>query len=370
MKKKILHIQVLPKLSGVQKISLEIFKNLSDDEYEKWIFFSADMDEDNKNICTKAFEAVGTKVVFSQRLRREISFRDFPAFWEIYRLCKKERFDIVHTNSTKPGIIGRIAATFAGIPLVIHTVHGLSFHDFTKFPKWQFYWFCEMLASIFCHKIVLVNQYYKKHFKWFDGKVTTIHNSLDFSEFPDTQSIEREKSPAKILFVGRLDEQKDPITLLQAAKKVIKTAPQTLFTLVGDGSKYDECKLFIGQNNLENNVFLEGWKTDVLKYYPTHDIFCSSSIYEAFGLIFLEAGYYGLPVVTTNVEGISEVVINEHTGLLSAPKDADKLAENILKLLKNNKLRKDYGENAKKWVTTQFAIDKMVKEYAKMYKNT
>jgi glycosyltransferase involved in cell wall biosynthesis len=113
-------------------------------------------------------------------LYREIGIRDIGAFIEIYSICKRERFDIVHTHSTKPGIIGRIAAKLAHVPLVIHTVHGLSFHDFVKFPRWHFYWICEMIASFFCDNIVLVNNYYRKYFKLFKSKVITIYNGVNF----------------------------------------------------------------------------------------------------------------------------------------------------------------------------------------------
>lgn len=152
MRIKILHIQVLPKLSGVQKVSLEIFKKLNNEKYDKYILFSDSIGYGDRAECIKEFEATGAKVLFSKLLKREIGISDFPALFELYKLCKREKFDIVHTNSTKPGIIGRIAAFVAGVPLVVHTVHGLSFHKFVKFPIWQFYWACEMIASCFVTK--------------------------------------------------------------------------------------------------------------------------------------------------------------------------------------------------------------------------
>ena len=160
--KKILHIQVLPKLSGAQKVSLDILRSLPT-EYDKYILFGDLLDSGDKADCIKQFEKVGVKVLLLSELKREICWNDIHAFWKIFKLCKKEKFDIVHTNSTKPGIIGRIAATLAGVPLVIHTVHGLAFHQFMKFPRWHFYWLCEMFASLFCDKIILVNQYYSKY---------------------------------------------------------------------------------------------------------------------------------------------------------------------------------------------------------------
>lgn len=364
--KKILHIQVLPKLSGAQKISLEIFKALPDTQYEKWILFSDSTDAGDKQACVDAFKATGAKVILSSKLKREIGFADFGATKEIYKLCRKEKFDIVHTHSTKPGIVGRIAATLARVPKVIHTVHGLSFHKFVKFPKWQFYWGCEMFASLFCNQIIMVNKFYGKYFKWFQGKTTTIYNGIDFSKLQlPMQKIENEFP--KILFVGRLDNPKDPLTLLNAAKIVVQKYPKTIFTLVGDGELYDKCQNYITDNNLNENIKLEGWQNNVSRYYGSHDIFAAPSIYESFGLMFVEAGYYGLPCVSTNVEGIPEVVENGQTGILCNPKDTDALANNLIELIENKSLRELMGHQAHKRVTALFSNETMTAEYIKSY---
>lgn len=367
--KKILHIQVLPKLSGVQKISLEIFRKLPDREYDKWILFSAESEGGCEEECIKQFEAAGVKIILSKNLRRSIGWRDIFAFLEIYRLCRMEKFDIVHTHSTKPGIVGRIAATCARVPLIVHTVHGLAFHKFIKFPLWQFYWICEMFASIFCDKIILVNKYYINYFRWFRRKTLTIYNGIDFSVFSgmNTEVSYKLTSCIKVLFVGRLDIQKDPITLLKAWRIVYTKYPGTQFTMVGDGEKYQECKEFIINNDLSDNVVLTGWSGDVAGYYASHDIFAMSSIYESFGLIFLEAGYYKLPVVATNVEGIPEVVEHEKTGLLSKPLDADTLAQNIIRLIEDDVLRHQMGLAGYQRVKMKFSSARMVKEYLDIY---
>lgn len=368
LRKKILHIQVLPKLSGVQKVSLEIMRGLPDEEYEKWILFSESTEKGNIEECIKQFELAGVRVILSSNLRREIGLKDLPAMLEIYQLCRKEKFDIVHTHSTKPGIIGRIGAYFGRVPMIVHTVHGLAFHDFIKFPTWQFYWICEMFSSLFCDKIILVNQFYSKYFAWFKNKILTIYNGMDFLYLPLLNNPkELASNSIKILYIGRLDTQKDPITLLNAMDIVVRKHPQVTLTIVGDGEKYDECSAFIKAKHLENNIALEGWQTDVSKYYSTYDIFAMSSIYESFGLIFLEAGYYKLPVIATNVEGIPEVVKDGETGLLSNPKDPEALAKNMIRLIENPDLRVSMGERGYERVITHFSSQRMVSQYKQIY---
>ncbi len=366
MKKKILHIQVLPKLSGAQKISLEIFKNLPSEQYEKWVLFSDSLDIGDKQACAAAFQECDVKVIFSSKLKRSIGLSDIGATKEIYRLCKDEKFDIVHTHSTKPGIVGRIAARLAGVPKVIHTVHGLAFHKFIKFPKWQFYWLCEMFAAMFCHRIIIVNKYYLKYFKAFGRKNRVIYNGIDFSTFPQLPKSESEK--CRVLFIGRLDEQKDPITILQAAKRVLSSNSEVCFTLVGDGEKMDECKAFIADNNLEQNIELLGWQNNVAQYYANSDIFFAPSIFESFGLMFVEAGYYSLPIVASNVEGIPEVVEDGVTGLLSNPRDIDSLSASLIKLIEDKEYRTEMGQNNYKRVTSLFSSEKMTSQYLEEYR--
>lgn len=369
MRIKILHIQVLPKLSGVQKVSLEIYKKLSNEVYDKYILFSDSLDCGDKDECIKEFEKTGSKVLFSRYLKREIGINDLPAFIELYKLCRREKFDIVHTNSTKPGIIGRIAAFLAGVPLVVHTIHGLSFHKFVKFPVWQFYWACEMFASLFCHKIVIVNKYYSKYFKWFKNKTSTIYNGIDYSKFPTTNkdAYTDKKGIVNILFVGRLDKPKNPLLLLEAARRLRTTHSNVHFYVVGDGEYMDQCSRFINENGLNDYVSLEGWRTDVYNYYQRSDIFAVPSIYEAFGIMFLEAGYYKLPVCSTTAEGIPEVVVNNSTGMLCEPNDVDAFTRNLALLVDNSELRERMGNNGYARVIECFNSSKMTNEYLKVY---
>lgn len=367
MKKRILHIQVLPLMSGVQKISLEIMRNLDEKEYEKYILFSDTDTGEKKAVCTRLFTEAGVNVIFSEKLKRSIGLWDFKALIEIYRLCKKQKFDIVHTNSTKPGIVGRIAATMAGVPVVVHTVHGIAFHDFEKFPKRQFYCMCEMIASFFCDSIVTVNKYYLKYFKLFKKKMSVIYNGLDFSLFPEKQVSTDDN--VRVLFVGRLEFQKDPLTVLKTAKLVLEKCPDAVFTIVGDGTLYEPCRKFIEENHLDDKIILVKWQKNVADFYSSHDIFLTASLYESFGLTFLEAGFYELSVVTTNVEGIPEVVIDGETGFLSNPADAAALAGNVVRLIEDKNLRESMGRSGKKRVTELFTEEKMVGKYKDLYES-
>ena len=112
--KKLLHLQLLPLLSGVQNFSLHLLAGLNPEEYEIHV-----ASQPGGPLVQEVQRRGYTYHPLSQ-LRHPISWRDIPAFWQILRLCKKEGFDIVHTNSSKPGLLGRIAARIVGVPLIIH----------------------------------------------------------------------------------------------------------------------------------------------------------------------------------------------------------------------------------------------------------
>jgi glycosyltransferase involved in cell wall biosynthesis len=365
---KILHIQLLCQLSGVQKVSLEILKNIGSD-YEKYIVFSSEACTGNKEDTVKAFEEAGIKVILIDNFVREINIKkDIVAFKQIYNLCKKEKFDIVHTHSSKPGVLGRMAATMAGVPKVIHTVHGVSFTKYTPKVKWIAYYIFEMFASFFCDDIVLVNQYYRKYFWYCKKKIQTIYNAIDYSKLEIKEQI-KARDYINLLYIGRLDTPKNPITLLKAVNKVNFEKFNIRLTIVGDGELMDKCTKFVDENDLSGRVIFEGWRSNIADYYQQADIFVSSSIYEAFGLTFLEAGYYKLPIIATNVEGIPEVVINGKTGLLSEPENSNALAENICILCENRNLREKMGVNGYEYVTRKFTIEHMASAYDSIYRN-
>ena len=127
---KIAHVQVIPKLSGAQLFSLSLLSSLPNDVYEKYIIFSESetVTSQQKEEVIARFADAGVTIIWLKSLRRNIGLHDVQCFFELVSIFKDNGFDIVHTNSTKPGIIARIAARVAGVKKVVHTVHGIAYH--------------------------------------------------------------------------------------------------------------------------------------------------------------------------------------------------------------------------------------------------
>ncbi len=284
----------------------------------------------------------------------------------MWKVFKKYDFDIIHTHTSKSGFLGRIAGKLSGCRKVIHTVHGIAFHQHEVPLKRVFYILLEMVAGLFNDKMVLVNKFYRSKF-WFipARKIMTIYNSIDYSELQPKKR--RSDGIIKFISVGRLDRQKSPMDLL-AAMRILCTKRQDInLSIVGDGEYYKRMESYITENDMQDKVQLMGWQNNVPQLLSEHDIFVNSPIYEAFGLVFCEAGYTGLPVISTNVEGIPEVVEQGETGILVPPQDPEALAEAMLYLAENKDVATRMGEKARQIIRKKFDLSVFIKEYTKLY---
>ncbi|HEI9845846.1 glycosyltransferase family 4 protein [Morganella morganii] len=365
----IAHIQVIPKLSGAQLFSLEILKNTNINERYIICSSSETTDKNQKNEFIRQFENIGVKIIWVKYLKRNIGIHDILAFWELYSICKKYKFDIVHTNSTKPGFIARISARIAGIKKIIHTVHGISFHRNCTLIVRLFFYMIEIISLQFGHYNITVNKYYLKYYRICPWKKSySIYNGVDFKKLNTIESKPKDLNTFKILFVGRLDKQKDPLSLIHAVSLCYKKYKNISLDIIGDGYLFKECIELIKELNLTDIINIRGWCNTPSIYYQSSDIFISPSIFEAFGFTLTEAAYYKLPIIATNVEGIPEVVKDKKMGFLVNPRDINEIAEKIIYFIENPKILKEMGEYGHYYVTNNFPIAKMVRKYNMLYR--
>lgn len=375
--KKIAFVCNISLMAGAQRIAFEIMKGMPKN-WKKYIFVG--LDENGKDEFEQCFKTIGVKVIYVNGLRRDISKEDIFVFFELFKIFRHYKFDIVHTHSTKPGVIGRIAAKLAGAGKVIHTVHGVSYNKSEPIVKRIIYYAIESIATLFGSKLILVNNYYYKYYKIFNmkGNVVTIHNGVDFEKLTQVEgggdnSLSDIENKKHILFVGRLDLQKSPMTILKAMSYIKEFYPDVyqdvIVDIAGDGELAQVCKEYVFSNNLSGTVRFHGWVSGSKKksLYERAYLFCCPSIFEAFGLVFVEAAYYGLPVVSTNVEGIPEVVSNGISGILVEPGNYVEVAMAIIKIVKSEELSKFMGNNAFNICTQKFDVNKMIGKYMKVY---
>lgn len=198
-------------------------------------------------------------------------------------------------------------------------------------------------------------------------------------EVPDENLLVKEgdEKALNVLFVGRLEKRKGVETLFRAMPEVLEKVPDTQFYLVGkdtnnapDGGSYKKYLLKSLNKKYHKNVKFIGYVDDqeLKTYYKNCDLFVAPSLYESFGLIFLEGMSWGKPVVGCNVGGIPEIVENNYDGLLIEPENKNELANAVLKLLTNKELRNTMGTSGRQKVETDFSTKKMAENSYEIYK--
>lgn len=304
--------------------------------------------------------------------------RDFKTLIALVRLLRRERFDVVHTHSSKAGILGRLAARIAGVPAVIHTIHGFPFHDFMPAWKRQLYIHLERsmcsLTDFFIPVCDLNRQEAVNRRLLTLDKAETVYSGIDFAKLdrpfdPDRtrQQLEIPNGWNTIVMVGRLDEQKAPYYLIDAFARVLDRSPNTLLLLVGEGELEAQLRRQASQLGIDKFVRFLGSREDVPEILKVADIFALSSLWEGLGRAMTEAMLVGKPVVVPEIYGIPEIVHHDRTGLLFPAGDVDLLANGLIELLQSPQKRDFLGQNAKVLTRQLFNADLMVRKIEGIY---
>jgi glycosyltransferase involved in cell wall biosynthesis len=304
--------------------------------------------------------------------------KDIQCLIHLIQLFSREKFDIIHTHSSKAGILGRWAARLANIPVVVHTVHGFAFHDFMPTWKKQIYILLERISCSCADFYITVSELNRqesvqiKLFK-FDNSVT-IYSGIDLNKLDRKANLNLVKHqieiPEKwqtIVSVGRLDAQKAPNFLIDAFAQVVRRYPETLLLLVGDGELRQELENQVSRLDITNKVRFLGSREDVPEILKIADIFALSSLWEGLGRAMTEAMLIGKPVVVPAIYGIPEIVHHNETGLLFDAKNVEQLANNLIYLLENLGERDRLGQNARNLTRKIFDGDYMVRQIEEVY---
>ena len=361
MKKKILHLQVMSLLSGVQNVMMLILKNLPKDEYDIYVA------SDGKGALVDEVKKCGFTYISLKYIHRSLTPLDFPAFIELYLIMKKYNFDIVHTHTAKQGFLGRIAAKMAKVPKIIHTHHGLPFHDFMPKPIFRFYEFTEILASRLADYVVFINN---DQFRYCINKKLVPRNKarLIYNGYKATEV--KPQKPNKNFTIGiiaRFSKQKNPLKNIDIAIEVCKKKSKIKFIFVGDGAYFKECKKKVVMVGLHNRIKLVGWQTNSDYWYSQFDAFMLFTLWEGMPLAILEAMNHSLPIVASNINGNKEMVEDGKSGYLVDLDKIDYLIELLSSLPDKADELKKFGKRSREILKEKFGIDKFVKSYLELY---
>jgi L-malate glycosyltransferase len=301
-------------------------------------------------------------------------------FFNLLITVRKYDIDIIHAHSVVPtGLMGVIVAKIVRKPIVI-TSHGM---DITNFENSSFFIKLIMFSLNNCDKTVAVSKDLAKKIRSLgihQSNITVLKNGVDINRFkPFKNKNIREKYKIKdkeilILFVGYLDTFKGIFEMMNAFSKINKDDDLVKLMIVGTGPQEEELKSRVINLDLEKSVIITGnvAPSDIHKYYQAADIFVLPSHTDAGGppVVFIEAMACGLPVIGTAVGGIPEGIENGANGFIVSPKNGNELAKKLKILIKNEDLRKEFGNNSlKKIHQNSMTLEKKAEKIIELYKN-
>jgi len=375
VKTKIFHVITKLELGGAQEVTLMTLERLPRDRYDLGLVSGPE-----GLLVERAKQIPDLRRFWIPSLVREIRpWSDLTTFLKLWRLFSRERPHVVHTHSSKAGILGRWAARAAGVPVIFHTVHGFSFHDFQPPLVRQVYQWLERVTARITTKTVVVS--YANADKGEKAGVFSredwvlCRDAIPISRFLGAgdrrQSLGKWGIDARKVVVGMvacLKPQKSPVDFIDVAARVLQEAKDVHFVMAGDGELRREIEARIDEHGISTHVTLLGWQDDMPEVYRNLDVVVLTSLWEGLPCVFSEAMASELPIVATHVDGAREAIVDGENGYLHNPHDVEGMANSVLKLVRDPGLRRSMGAIGRSRVS-EFDIEVSVARLESAYRD-
>ncbi|HAD58826.1 MAG TPA: glycosyltransferase family 1 protein [Planctomycetaceae bacterium] len=314
-------------------------------------------------------------------LQRSLNpLKDWQALRALKRLLKDYQPDVVHTHSSKAGILGRRAAYSLGIPCV-HSIHGAAFHYGQPGVLYRAYRMAERIAEPWCqHFICVCNAMTRQYLDAGIGtpdKYTTIYSGMDVDRFLNpTRSASEVRQQLGLtdehIVIGkiaRLFNLKGHEYLIEAAPAIVKEHPQVRFLFVGDGILQDQYRRRIEELDLTEHFIFAGLvpPDEVPDYIHAMDIAAHTSVWEGLARVLPQALICGKPIVSFDIDGAHEVCVTDETGILVPARDQEALTSALLRLVADRDLRVQLGTAGRERFTDQFRHEYMTERIREVY---
>jgi len=384
---KVIHIITRFDKGGSAENTFLTVKELDKDTYDILLIVGASQesamgDEERKashdNLSDAEHSCVRIMTIDSL-VRNVHLLHDMRTFLTLMHVFRTEQPHIVHTHTSKAGILGRWAAWLSSVPVIIHTPHGHVFRGY--FNRWisLFYVQLERWTARITDKIIALTEQEKiDHLSFHiapDNKFEVIHSGVDLNKFRHVRNdpihikneLEIQGRAFVIGTVGRLAPVKGHRYLIEAAKDIVEEYPETCFLFLGDGELSHELRSLAIKLGIKENIRFLGWRPEVAEILSTFDIFVFPSLNEGMGKAVVEAMCLGKPIIASRVGGILDLIVDGVNGLLVPQADSQILAANIKTLLSDPAKREKMGNEGKK-MCLQYASNKMIQKIDALYK--
>lgn len=373
---RILHIHTLPIISGSGINTFLTMRGMKGNRYESVLACAPG------GALIDLVQRHGMQVkTFPSLVQPLRPLQDVMAILDLSAHLMREPYHVVHTHNSKAGFIGRLSATLARVPVIVHTVHGFAFHQ--QEPPWRQFLFrnLERLASHWCDKMIFISQplvdWALKEKISSPGKMARIYSGIEMDRFQPVSEQEKKRLRGKwalgeqdtvIGIVSKLWEGKGHDLLIRAFKEIRKEKPQARLVIVGEGHLMESLKTLASQLELSDAVIFTGFLEDVPRIIATFDVAVLPSYFEGMGRVLLEAMAMEKPVVGTRVGGIPDLIEEGLNGYLVSPGNEKELASAVLSILNDKGLATKMGKAGRKKMTDRFSADTMVRSIEKVYR--
>ncbi len=328
-------------------------------------------------------EAAGIFTYTIASMGRDISIgKDSGSLQEIFSVIKEQKPDILHLHSPKAAGLGALSGRLLGVKNVIMTVHGWTWNEDRPIYQRIGIIFFSWLTGILCHRVIVIcRRDYDQAIRLpgLKNKLVLIPNGIEPATLVSVDGAKQfmakaigmdvayfDKSTA-IGTIAELHPNKGLTFLIEAMALVVSRYPNALSLIISDGQEKERLQALIQEKRLDKHVFLLGRIDNAAQYLKAFSIFVLPSIKEGLPYTLLEAGAASLPVISTNIGGIPDIIHDMETGILVQPKRSADLAHAIMFSIEHPKERSVYAARLKEKISTTFSLDKMIESILKLY---
>ncbi len=300
-------------------------------------------------------------------------WNDAKAIYSIFKVIRKYHPDVIHTHTTKAGLLGRAVAVFFFPSMkLIHTFHGHIFKGY--FSHWKSYLIVlmERILAKFTYVLVAIGSEVKRdllsHRVGTESKVRVVFPGLSpirlVSKEAARSQIAISQSSVSLLYLGRLEPIKRPDRLLKIARHLKVRNENAEILVVGEGELFEETKASAASENLPMRFY--GWRRDIELFLSASDIGILCSDNEGVPLTLIQYSLAGLPIISTNVGSVGDIVIDNVNGFLTSS-DMGDYCQRLDSLIEDNWSRKKLGKNGIRLANKNFSLEKMINSHSNLY---
>lgn len=376
---RVLHVLTRLALGGAQRNTLFTCRDLPKERYE--VEVAAGPETGAEGDIHSEFDALKIPVHTIPALCRDGgTAQNLAAVWRLSNLMRRGRYDIVHTHMARAGVIGRFAASFANVPVRVHTVHGWPWHNALDRKTRDRYVDYERRAALRTDRLIVTSE--RDRGKGLANTIaptsrfTLIRSGIDFDLF-DPKKHDKAASRARlglpekvpvIISVGALTPQKNPLEALEVVARTRHAFPDLHYVIAGDGPLRAEVEARAAALNLDGQFHLLGLRDDIPQLLAAADVFLITSRWEGLPRTVIEAMAMGKAVVATQVDGLLDVIEENVTGYVRDPGEVEELAAMCVRLFRApNLINEMFTGNSRFIRKPEFSLERMVSGIDALY---